>query len=286
MTDLELPERFADIKRLPSLPHDVHQVVKALSDDNLDYARLAKILAGHATISSRLIALANSAWFNNSSEPVTSLERTCLKLGLNIVRGVGIGLAVMKPFNIRDCRSFDIKRYWISTMLVAHAARALADELAAERGNEHLPQTVHTGGILHNIGLLCMADIMPEETHQALRFKQANPELDLNQALRKLLHTDYCEVGAHLTVSWGIPEALVAIIRYHRNPAYQGSYWRQAALVGAATHMVGSVFDEKETWPVSAFEKLSISPACQAEIFADLQNQYLKTQELAKVLFP
>ncbi|MBD9356599.1 HDOD domain-containing protein [Methylomonas albis] len=285
MTDLGLPERFADVKRLPSLPHDVHQVVKALSNDNLDYAQLAKILAGHATITSRLIALANSAWFNNSSEPVTSLERTCQKLGLNVVRGVGIGLAVMKPFNVRGCRSFDIKRYWISTMLVAHAARALADESVSERGNEHLAQTVHTGGILHNIGLLCMADIMPEETHQALRFKQSDSELDLNQALRRVLQTDYCEVGAHLAYSWGIPEALVAIIRYHRNLGYEGSHWRQAALVGAAAHMVGSLFDNKETWPVAAFEKLALSQACQAELFADLQVQFLKTQELAKVLF-
>ncbi|AMK79049.1 MULTISPECIES: HDOD domain-containing protein [Methylomonas] len=285
MIDLELPECFADVKRLPSLPHDVHQVVKALSNDDLDYARLAKILAGHATISSRLIALANSAWFNNSSEPVTSLERTCLKLGLNIVRGVGIGLAVMKPFNVRDCRSFDIKRYWVSTMLVAHAARSLSDEFALEQGNEQLAQTVHTGGILHNIGLLCMADIMPEETNQALRFKQANPEVDLNQALRKVLHTDYCEVGAHLADSWGIPEALVAIIRYHRNLAYEGTYWRQAAIVGAAAQMVGSLFDDIDTWPVVAFEKLAISPAHQTELFADLQSQFLKTQELAKVLF-
>jgi len=282
MTDLELPERFLDIKRLPSLPHDVHQVVKALSSDDLDYAQLAKILEGHATISSRLIALANSAWFNNSSEPVTSLERTCLKLGLNVVRGVGIGLAVMKPFNVRSCPGFDIKRYWVSSMLVAHGARALAEELG---GKDQFAQTVHTGGILHNIGLLCMADIMPEETHRALRFKRANPEADFNPALRKVLQTDYCEVGAHLAGAWGIPEALVTVIRHHRSLVYSGQYWQQAAVVGAAAQMVGCLFDNQTVWPVGLLEKLAVNQASQAATFADLQNQLLKTQELAKVLF-
>lgn len=285
MTNPALPNQFADLKGLPSLPHDVHQVVRALSDDNLDYAKLANILSAHATISSRLIALANSAWFNNSSEPVTSLERTCLKLGLNIVRGVGIGLAVMKPFNVRSCQSFNIKRYWISTMLVAHGASRLAEDIKAEPTTDYLAQTVHTAGILHNIGLLCMADMAPAETHRALYFKQLHTEVDLNQALRKVLHTDYCDLGAHLTRLWGIPEALVTAIQYHRDSAYSGAYWQHAALVGAAAQMVGSLFDNLDTWPPGLCNKLKISATRQAEVFAELETEFQKTKELAKVLF-
>lgn len=285
MNSADMPNNLGQIKRLPALPHDAHLLVKALSDEHIDYGKLTKVLAGHPTISSRLIALANSAWYNNSGEPVTSLERCCLKLGLNVVRGVGIGLAVMKPFNVRSCPEFDIRRYWASTMLTAQAAAALSECLREKADNRQFAQTAHTAGILHNIGLLCLADIMPDATRKALREKIAKPDIALNDALRQVMSTDYCEVGASLTGQWGIPEALVTAIRFHRDSHYRGHYWQQALVVGGAVEMVGYLFENQESIYPQQLQELNIDPERQLEIFNALREQYPKTLELAKLLF-
>ncbi|ANE55731.1 HDOD domain-containing protein [Methylomonas sp. DH-1] len=285
MPRIELPACFADVKQLPALPHDVHHLIKALADDGLDYAGLARVLETHPTICSRLIALANSAWINNNGEPVTSIERTCFKLGLNIVRGVSIGLAVMKPFNVYQCRSFDIRRYWASSMLAAQAATELARALPDAEVDEAFVQTVHTAGILHNLGLLCLADTMAAQTQEALQLKQANPQWHLNQALRKTAATDYCEIGAYLAQYWGIPDALVTSIEHHRHSGYRGDYWRQALIVGAATRMVGALFKDGEMPALELLAVLAISENAEQRCFAHLQAEFAKTQELAKVLF-
>lgn len=285
MPRLDLPDAIADINQLPALPHDVHHLIQALADDGLDYAGLAKVLQNHPTICSRLIALANSAWLNNNGEPVTSIERTCFKLGLNIVRGVSIGLAVMKPFNVNQCRSFDIRRYWASSMLAAQAATDLAWALPDAEVDEAFVQTVHTAGILHNLGLLCLADTMAVQTHEALRLKRANPQLHLNQALRQTVGTDYCEIGAHLARYWGIPEALCTIIEHHRHPGYRGDYWKQTLIVGAATRLVSALFKDAEMPNLEMLEILAIAENTEQRCFAQLQTEFAKTKELAKVLF-
>jgi HD-like signal output (HDOD) protein len=285
MTNPELPDWFANFKRLPPLPHDVHHLVKALSDDNLGIAQLARIIEKHQTVATRLIALANSAWANHSKEPVTSIEKTCLKLGLNIVRGVSIGLAVMKPFNVSQCPGFDIKRYWASSMLVAQGAAALADVLPASERDDQFVQTVRTAGILHNIGLLCLADLMPQETHRAFSLIKASPEIALNQVLRDILNTDYSEVGGFLTAHWGLPDVLVAVIKQHCELSYQGPYWKQTVLVGSAAHMVGLLFRNEDMQPLQQLEMLDVSQERQQQLFIDLQVQFPKILELAKVLF-
>ncbi len=285
MPRIELPACFADVKQLPALPHDVHHLIQALADDGLDYAKLARVLETHPTICSRLIALANSAWLNNNGEPVTSIERTCFKLGLNIVRGVSIGLAVMKPFNVNLCRSFDIRRYWASSMLTAQAATDLAWALQDNEINDTFVQTVHTAGILHNLGLLCLADMMAAQTQDALQLKKAKPQLHLNQALRKTTGTDYCELGSYLAQYWGIPDALSTIIEHHRHPGYRGDYWKQTLIVGAATRMVSALFKDVETPDLEIREHLAIPENTEQRCFAQLQTEFAKTKELAKVLF-
>lgn len=287
MPRIELPACFADARQLPALPHDVHHLIKALANDGLDYAGLAQVLEAHPTICSRLIALANSAWINNNGEPVTSIERTCFKLGLNIVRGVSIGLAVMKPFNVNQCRGFDIRRYWASSMLAAQAAGDLARTLALQDAevNETFVQTAHTAGILHNLGLLCLADTMALQTQEALQLKRANPQLHLNQVLRKTAGTDYCEIGAYLAQYWGIPEVLATAIEHHRHSGYRGDHWKLAQMVGTATRMVGALFKDGEMPSLGMLEALAISENAAQRCFAHLQTEYAKTKELARVLF-
>jgi len=285
MNSSELPDWFADFKKIPTLPHDVHHLIRAFANEEIDFHSLAKIIETHPTISTRLIALANSAWANNSGVPVTSIQQTCLKLGLNIVRGVSIGLAVMAPFNVSYCPDFDIKRYWVSSMLVAQGASALALTLPAVERDEYFVDTVHTAGILHNLGLLCLADLKPRETGQAIRFKDANPELSLNQALRRALKTDYCQVGGYLAASWGVPGVLVAIITHQEDGDYQHEYWKQVLLVRAAAQMVECLFRGEGLTSYRQLENVSISDESQARVFTSLQQQFEVLSEMAKALF-
>ena len=284
MSDARLPAWLSDVKRLPVLPNDVHRLIKVLTDDSLDFKSLSNQLQAHQSIVSRLLALANSAWVG-SKEPVTSIEQACFKLGLNIVRGVSIGLAVMKPFNVAFCPAFDLKRYWACSLLVAQAAGLLANQMPALEKSFHDAGTLHTAGILHNIGILCLADIKPQETLMVLKHKMAQPEITLIQAFREAIDTDYCEVGGFLMEMWGISEALATCVRYHRASDYEGAYAEQAKLVGIAADWVRSLYRHCKPTPSAYLERHAIDISRQEAIFRMLELEFHKVNESAATLF-
>ncbi len=284
MNNSLLRQKILDSKRIPILPKQVQHLIKAFSNDDLEYRDLAKIIADHPVIAARLIALANSVWAAPSL-PVKSLEQACINLGLSIVRSVSIGLALISPFNISACPAFDIRHFWISSKMAADAAVLLASARTNPPEQTFL-QTLHTGGLLHNLGLICLADLMPKETHQALLQVKATPGLTVNQALYELLETDFCEVGGFFAETWGLPEELVIVIKHHRDTHYQGQYAEQTSLVGNAALIVSTLFSRQTTLPaLSLTPPLNSSQAEQQQLFDKMQNLFLKTTELAQSLF-
>lgn len=284
MNKLLLRKKLAGGKGIPNLPKQAHRLLLAFSNDAIEYRDLVKIIEDHPTIAARLIALANSAWASPAT-PVNSLERACVHLGLTIVRSVSIGLTLISPFNSSACPAFDIRRFWISSKLVADGAVLLASALPAQPQSSFM-QTLHTGGLLHNIGLICLADLMPRETHLALLSVNSTPELPVKAALYQTIQTDFCEVGGLLAEAWGLPDDLAAVIRFHCDADYPADHWMLIALVGDAAVMVSALFRNQPEFPaLSSAEKLGISQADQQQVFNQLQPLFLEANELARDLF-
>lgn len=275
----------SEVRRIPSLPHEVHHLIIALSKEEIDFRQLGKIIGAHPGIAARLIALSNSAWSAPIS-PITTIENACCRLGFSTVRSISIGLAVMSPFNTIKCPAFDIHRYWVSSMLVAEGAALLASATPFSKQNGELEQTARTAGIMHNLGLLCLAHQMPQETQQALRRISENPEMDLLNALRQSASTDYCEVGGLVADIWGIPENLATSIKHHRDFRYQAQDWELSRLVGIAAMLVSALFRNQEDLPqFQSCPELQLSHDFNENVFCKLRGQFDKTSEMAKMLF-
>ena len=273
---------ISEVKRIPSLPKEVHHLIMALTNEAIEFRQLTKIIEAHPSIAARLIALANSAWASPVI-PVTTIESACVRLGFSIVRSVSIGLAVLSPFNISKCPKFDIQRYWTSSMLVADGAALLA---AGMPQNDQLEQTVRTAGILHNFGLLCLAHQMPIETQHALSRVSEDPELNLSSALRQTIQTDYCEVGALIIDTLGIPQRLAIAVRYHRDFSYQGEYWELSKLVGYSVMIASALCDNQEILPqFEAISEIPLSDDFKKGVFNTLRERLGKTFELANLMF-
>lgn len=284
MKNLPLHQKIVTCKDIPSLPKQAHRLLRAFSKENLDYHDLAKIISEHPTIVARLIALANSAWAMPVN-PINSLEQACANLGLTVVRSVSIGLTLISPFNISACPAFDLRRFWASSKLVADGAVLLAYALP-NQPNPAFLQTLHTGGLLHNMGLICLADLVPKETQQALLCVKSTPELTVSHALYQTLQTDFCEVGGLFAETWGLPDDLATIIKFHRTTNYQDHYWEFIALIGNAATMVSAIFNNQPALaPPIATAKLGISDADHQQVFENLKPLFIQTNELAKALF-
>lgn len=276
-------KRITDSKRIPNLPNQVKHLLQAFINEDLSLRELAKIINDHPSIAARLIALANSAWAAPTT-PVNSVDRACVQLGLTIVRSVSIGLALMSPFRLGSCPAFDLRRFWVSSQLVADGALSLATKLPGP-SRDDLLQTAHTGGLLHNFGLLCLADILPRETQQALIKTHNNPELSVNAALSELLGTDFREMGAWLAETWGLPRDLITVMQHYADPNYRDLYWQDTRLVGCAAELVDLVYRQAPLPETLTEEDLGLTAMAFADVFNQLETALPKVTETAKALF-
>ncbi|ESS70611.1 heat shock protein, Hsp20 family [Methyloglobulus morosus KoM1] len=270
--------------RIATLKMNIHRLISALADDEIEPKNLAAILHHYPVISARLVGLANSPWAR-SATPITSIESACIWLGSKQVKAVSIAIAVGSSFNITRCHSFDPVRFWSTSMLVAEGAGLLASKLPDNaRYSTDRWQTLKTAGILHNLGLLWLADMLPAETEQAFKLTAADPSLAVDQALIKSIGIDFCTVGAWVGKQWHIPDELVAIIANHRKIGYQENRPVQELLVGAAARMVSSLFHERHVTTDLDLTAIGLEPELQQIIFEQLSKKLDSTKELARLI--
>lgn len=284
MENNPVAEHIAHHLRIPVLPNSALQLIKALTSEDIGFRELSNVVNQHPSIAARLLALANSAWAA-PVVPVLTVENACSRLGLNVVRSVSLGLAVIAPFNTANCPAFDLKRFWASSMLVAEGSGLLAAGVSGYEKNSMFHQTAQTAGLLHNLGLLCLADVMPKETHEAFQ-AVSHDHLTIMDALRLKAKTDYCEIGSLVGNAWGLPKVFVVAMGHHHEAAYHEEFWQVSTLVGCVVRAVQHLFDGLEILPDEPrLTELAVDPQYYSEVYEKLGAKLNKFQSMANDLF-
>ncbi len=268
--------------QLPTLPSDISYLVESMLDESINFRQLAQVIERFPSIAARLIALANSAW-SAPINPINSLEMACSRLGFGVVRSTCIALAVASPFDSTRCPAFKPETFWCHALLLADASTWLAQ--AAPIQSRLSPQIARTAGLLHKLGLLWLADQLPDETHQAILKKQNDPNTTLKRALHSLIGIDYLDVGAVLAKAWKMPEPLATAMS-RDSLSDEMPYWGTILIVITADSMVSRLRQEAP-WldSDSRLATLGIDSQAADEVFQKLTRQYSVTLGLASMLF-
>jgi HD-like signal output (HDOD) protein len=278
-------QKFHGQIRIAPLGMNIHVLMHALADADMDHRQLTAVLHHYPVITARLIALANSAWICPAT-PITSIETACIRLGHSIIKSVSIAIAVASSFNTARCPMFDPIRFWTTSMLVADGAGLLAAKLPKTASSQDLQYSAQTAGIVHNLGLLWLADNLAGETAAALQLAVADPALTVNQALTQHVGIDYCRVGAWIGQQWQMPNELIAVMQHHRDVHYQEHSSVLVKLVGAAARMISAMVHGRDDMPENdELHGLGIDIALQRAVFKQLALKFESTQQLAKALF-
>ena len=218
------------------------------------------------SIAARLVAIANSAW-SNPVAPVTSIAEACNRLGLNVVRTTTIALAIGQSFDHKRCPSFDAEKFWCTSIIGSN----LASELAPTVGVE--PNIARTGALLHNIGLLWLADIMPSETDESLAVAGGSPEHTVDKRLKNNTGSDRQEASLYLYDAWQLPDALTG--------GWSADQQGLATLIPLCESMATDIYAETPLEDSSCPK--DNGPMCTA--YLDQTRELPNIRELAAALF-
>lgn len=210
----ELVTKATQVKMLPSLQPVVGKVFGVLGDKNSSFEQLAAVAKYDQAISSKLISIANSAYYSRGTK-VLNLQRAMLVMGFEEIKRIVTCLVFLDGILKRmSLRRHDFTALWRHSLYVASAAEVLSTKSLRED-----PENVFAVALLHDIGkiILYMNNIGYRDS-----LTNGEPE---SQCLkeRELFGIDHEEIGSLMAIKWRLPEEFAQTISHHHNSGGEGT---------------------------------------------------------------
>ncbi len=224
-----LRRKIFRIDRLSAMPQVVMELLEAVENDITGAKKLERIIESDQALSSRVLGLANSAYYG-CSQTITTIRRAVVVIGFDELRilAIGSGLSDMLDL-VKRGPLCDGRELWAHCLAVSWLARALAEEVGHEK-----PGEVMIAGLLHDVGKLILLSRLEDESEKladlikgGLKYYQAEDRLGL----------DHAKIGYWLTKKWGLPEIHICSIRYHHKPFQDRFHFQTTNLVCLADLM-------------------------------------------------
>jgi HD-like signal output (HDOD) protein len=207
-----LRSALGGINHLPSPSATVQSLHAALADPTCDVDMIVRIVEPDLGISSKLLQLVNSAFFALPRE-VVSLHEAVAYLGLENVRAVATSTDVFHS---------------LGTGAIAEqlAARLQAHSLGVMQLARHLlprarrPADLFLGALLHDLGLLAAAALVPDLWANLADAGSGPWTLDKE---RRFLGATHADIGAYLLCLWGMSYGAVEVVDRHHDPHLVGT---------------------------------------------------------------
>lgn len=203
------------IDTLPALPVIAQKLLTLALDTDEGEAQLLKLIAQDPQISAKIIGLSNSALFG-SPRKITSVSDAAMCLGLTQVKSVAIGIATMSALAKQSEGKLKSADLWTHNMAIANAMRVIARHMPARL--RPMDDQIFLAGLLHDIGYNVLSFLDSSASDGLYEKLNAPTDDSLLNIEQQLLGTHHGELGARLALHWGLPEEIIAVIRFHHMP--------------------------------------------------------------------
>jgi HD-like signal output (HDOD) protein len=200
------------VTALPTLPEVVHNLLQRIEDPATSARDLGDLIAYDQAISSRLLKVANSAYYGRMSH-VATVKQAIIVLGFDEVKSLALGIGVFSTLSASaEHACFDRKEFWLHSIKCALAARIICEQCTT------IDRCVaFTGGLLHDIGKIAL-DLVLSDRYDQIKTVMSSDELPLHAAEQKVLGFCHADAGGWLAERWKFPASLTEPIRWHHYP--------------------------------------------------------------------
>lgn len=218
------------IDYLPPMPSIAQEILIASNNETSGLDDIAKIIKKDPALTAKIIGMSNSAFFGFSRE-ISNLEQAIINvLGLDLVKGFALSLAMSSVFDPEKCNNFDLKRYWASAFITAELASGFTSQLDSKHDLD--PNQLYLYGLLHNIGILVLAHRFPNIMSELFLTAKVNKEKRLIDFEKETIDFNHHDAGAWLGHKWKLPHEVIDVIEHHHDLGYQGDNAYIVMLIG------------------------------------------------------
>ena len=215
--DLATRSLVGSIDTLPSLPELYLQIIKALERESVSTQDLARIIQRDIAMTAKILKLVNSTYFGLRRAIETPAEAITY-LGVETVKALVMVNGIFEQATAFRVPGFTLDDLWTHTLRVASGAFRITQ---LEHAEHALQEEAFVGGVLHDLGILILANAHPEAYGRVVQAVRGGALL--LECERDAFQTSHPEVGAYLLGLWGIPAPIRDIVRHHHQPNGSGA---------------------------------------------------------------
>jgi serine/threonine protein kinase len=198
----------------PAASEYIVELTSKIRSKNASSQHVAQTILKDVSLTNRVLRIANSAYYKVLGEPVTTISRAVVMLGMNAILNMASALTIFEHF-LKGSDTDELKNQVLQAILTALYAREIADKIKSINSEEPF-----ICGMLHHLGILIVSFYFPEE-QKAINSLMLDEKMDKEKASRKIMRLSYTDLSQAVSDSWGLPELIKnGIIRM--NPDRKG----------------------------------------------------------------
>lgn len=266
-------------QQVPSLPLTFQRIQELVGNPNCSTPQLAEAVGADQGLVTRVLRLANSSFYGLANRVDTVTQAVSL-IGMRQVRDLALATAVVDLFKNLPGNALDGRRFWEHSLAVGTASRLIA----AKRG-ERETERHFVAGLLHDIGLVVMAQQQPELVAANLA-KANDTQQPLAMIERRDLGYDHAEVGGAVIEQWHLPPTLVETTTHHHHLLTSAHHVHDCATIHLADVLIEGLAygsgGEVVVPPLDppAWELLGLLPLDLAPITTGLEKQMVEVSAI------
>ena len=219
-SQVNLKEAIRHLEALPAMPAIAQKILALDLDSDEGEREMLKLIEKDPLISAKIIGLANTPLFG-ASKRVASVSDAAMLLGITRVKAVTMGIAVMSSLVKKPAGKLDTQGLWLHSLAISLAVRTLSR--AMPRNARPLDDEIFLAGLLHDIGYMVLNHLDQKRSDELQTLFATETDRSSAEIEAELLEIDHCELGAELARYWDLPDSIVAILRYHHDPANENA---------------------------------------------------------------
>lgn len=195
---------------LPAVAEAVQRLQTLFRRENANTLDIARTILQDPAISSKILRVVNSAFYQRGGAAVSTITRAVVLLGVETIRDLALGLLLIEEFiRLGGARP----RLRESLRRSLHCG-LLAQQLSLEVGL-HVAEEAYLLGLFAHLSLLWLSAHHPEELERAM--SQARSQgIPLERALHSILGVGPSELSAKILESWSFPATYVDYFRHRQ----------------------------------------------------------------------
>ncbi|WP_404366622.1 HDOD domain-containing protein [Marinobacter sp.] len=205
---------------LPVLANTLRRINELTESNNSTVNQLAEVILNDAQLTSQVLRLSNTVFYNQTRTQVGTVSRAITLIGFDAVKSMTISSLIVDTLLARSKR----------THLLKCLARALHAAVQARcllpRRNEHALEEVFIGALLMNIGELAFWSC---DTDQASELeKKLREDTPPVEAQKKILKSTFTEITRGLVEAWSLGPFMKDVVAAGRPNSKAANLVRQS----------------------------------------------------------